>query len=101
MEWDWNYEFAWVGSSNDELVSNLSGKLRLKRPEDVDELHLVVAADGPTGGSYIGYLSPELLDSWADLNTALARSDYDVVAILNYQDTCIWREGQGWSLIKH
>lgn len=53
----------------------------------------------PPAELYIGYLSPELLDSWAGLNKALDRSDYNAVAILNYEETCIWRQGQGWSLI--
>lgn len=101
MEWDWNHTFAWVGTSEDELVNILSRKLSLAPAEDIDELHLVMAGDGPTGGSYIGYLSPELLNGWAGLKSALDRSYYDIVAILNYQDTCIWQRRQGWSLIKH
>jgi hypothetical protein len=101
LEWEWNHSFAPVGSSDDELVNLLSAKLSLVPAEDIDEFHLVMAADGPTGGTYIGYLSPELLDSWAGLNAALDCSCYEVVAILNYEDTCIWRRSEGWSRIKH
>lgn len=101
MEWDWNHMVASVGTSDDELISILGAKLGLQRAEEIDELHLVVAGDGPTGGTYIGYLSPKLLDSFASLNKALERSDYNVVAILNYEETCTWRPSQGWSLIKH
>ena len=101
MEWDWNHTFAWVGSSDDELVDILGAKLSLAPAEDLDELHLVMAADGPTGGAYIGYLCPELLNGWTRVRMALDRSSYEVVAIINYQDTCIWRRRQGWSLIEH
>ena len=101
LEWDWNHSFAWVGSSDNELANLLSAKLALAPAEDIAELHLVMAADGPTGGTYIGYLSPELLGSWAGLNAALDRSYDGLFAILNYEYTCIWRRGQGWSRIRH
>lgn len=51
MEWDWNHMAASVGTSDDELFSILGAKLGLKRAEEIDELHLVVAGDGPTGGT--------------------------------------------------
>lgn len=101
MEWDWNHMVASVGTSDDELADTLAPKLKLKRPEGIDELHLVVAGDGPTGGTYIGYLSPEWLESCTGLNETLYRSEFEVVAILNYDETCIWRHGRGWSNAEH
>jgi hypothetical protein len=101
MEWDWNHMAAWVGTSDDELVGILSPKLGLKRADETDELHLVVAGDGSAVGSYIGYLSPELLNGWSSVRAALGRSDYDVVAILNYQQSCIWLRCRGWLSVKH
>jgi hypothetical protein len=101
MEWDWNHSFGGVGTSDNELLSILSPKFSLKRAEDVDELHLVVAGDGRTVGTYIGYLDPGRLDSFNRLNAALDRSNYDVVAIVNYEETCMRRKYQGWSLFRH
>lgn len=98
MEWDWNHMVASVGTSDEELFNILYTKLALTRDEEIDELHLVLAGDGPTGGSYIGYLSPNILAGWGQLNAALDRSDYDLVIILNYGESCVWRRMQGWTL---
>jgi len=96
MEWDWNHMVAGVGTSDDELVGILQPKLGLKRPAGVNELHLVMAGDGPSGASYIGFLSREWLNTWDNLNSALDQSDYDFVAILNYEEGCRWQRSRGW-----
>lgn len=96
MEWDWNHMVAAVGTSDDELVGILQPKLGLKRPVGVSELHLVMAGDGSSGASYIGFLSPDWLNTWANLNAALGQTDYDFVAILNYEEGCRWQRSQGW-----
>lgn len=101
MEWDWNHAAAWVGSSDAELAQILRPKLNVAITQDIDEFHLVMAADGSSGGSYTGYLSPELLDGWTTLNAALDHSHYDVFAIIIYGCTCIWRRSRGWALIRH
>lgn len=97
LEWDWNHAVAAVGTSEDELIAILRNKLTASRPKDIDELHLIIAGDGPTGGSYIGYIHPELLQGWGILNNQLEQSIYDAIAILSYRDSCLWRRGSGWS----
>ena len=63
-------------------------KLEVQRPGEIDELHLVVAGDGPSGGTYIGYLSPEWLDTFVGFNGAyLAVTQNDVELYLVFQTT--------------
>jgi hypothetical protein len=97
MPWNWNHSFAGVGTSDSELVQILGRKLSRVRPNSIDELHLVVAGDGPTGGSYIGLTKAEWLEGWPLLNQALGKSAYDVFAILGYEEASLWRRGFGWS----
>lgn len=101
LEWDWNHMVSGVGTSDHELKCILDPKPRLKRPDGIDELHLVMSGDGPTGGTYIGYLSPERLNEFTGLNEALDQSDFRILAILNYEETCIWQQDKGWSQIVH
>ncbi len=97
VDWDWNHSSGFVGTSEDELIDCLRKKLRRNFSDEFDEIHLVVYGSGPTVGSYIGYISPGMLNSWDSLNAALDQSTYDIVAILNYGESCIWRRCQGWS----
>lgn len=97
LEWDWNYDCCGVGTSDDELSTLLSSKLKLKRPGDIDEMHLVVAGDGPTGGAYIGHLNSDWLRAYPKLNFQLNQSNFQQVVILNYEKVCIWHRNAGWS----
>jgi hypothetical protein len=101
MEWDWNHDFGGVGTSDAELLALLERKLAFERPSELTELHLVVAGDGQSVATYIGFLTPELLGGFASLNEALDRSAYTAVTILNYEESCRWQKDKGWSLLHH
>jgi hypothetical protein len=93
LEWDWNLSFAGVGTSDEELTTLLASKLRLERPSGVDELQLVMAGDGPTAATCIGFLRQDLLKGWPNLNNTLEQSNFDAVTILHYRGICMWRRG--------
>lgn len=96
MEWDWNHDLAGVGTSENELLEILKGKVTLEKPPQMDEMHLVIAGDGISAGSYIGMLRVEWLQNWNKLNEALERSAYTKVVILNIENMCIWQRCMGW-----
>lgn len=96
MEWDWNHDFAGVGTSDDEMMLAIGKKLTdYRRPEGVDENHLIVAGWGGHLSQVAAPMHEQELASFKNLNQALEASAFDCVAILCFRDF-VWRRGLGW-----
>jgi hypothetical protein len=94
--WSWNQEFAGIGTTENELLSLIEKKLEAKY-DGFEEVHLVVAGDGPTASSYIGYLHPDILNGWQNLNVRIRESPFSRVTLLSNDHSCIWQQDQGWT----
>ncbi len=97
MEWDWNFSAGSVGTSDEEILSSLKGKLEGYRPvAGVDANVLLVSG-------WHGRMS-QIIAPWLDrfrnyraLNTALAAGPFDEVAILCFTDRRLrWTRSEGW-----
>jgi hypothetical protein len=96
MEWDWNHDFAGIGTSDDEMMLAIGGKLRhYVPPKEIDENHLVIRGWGGRLSEIAAPVHEEQLASFRELNQALEASAFDCVAILDLRDF-VWRRGAGW-----
>lgn len=96
MEWDWNHDFAGIGTSDDEMVMAIGAKLRGYKPSNgIDENHLVIAGWGGLLSQVAAPLHEEQLNSFESLNCALRESAFDQVTLFDLKDF-VWRRGNGW-----
>lgn len=96
MEWDWNHDFAGIGTSDEEMMLAIGKKLaEYKPPANVDESHLIVAGWGGHLSEVAAPIHEMQLNSFRNLSKALEASAFDCVAILCFRDF-IWCRGIGW-----
>lgn len=100
LEWDWNHEFARVGTSDDEMADVLSRKIATYRPVDGIAQNVLIV------GGWRGLLSEVIapMGAWqfagfTRLNAMLASGPFDQVAILCTRDL-LWERGAGWRDLK-
>lgn len=93
--WDSNISVGFVGTSEDELLSIILPKLE-RAYQDCAKLHLALLGDGGSIASYIGFTNPDELSTYQRLNASIDASRFDVISILNGDETCVWERGLGW-----
>lgn len=96
MEWDWNYDFGGVGTSDSEMMDAVGAKLAgYRRSQGVDESHLVIAGGGSLLSQIAAPIHEDELASFEELSRALEASAFDQVTIFDIRDF-VWRRGIGW-----
>jgi hypothetical protein len=96
MEWDWNHDFAGIGTSDQEMMLAVGRKLTGYHPATgFDEHHLAIGGWNGELSQVAAPMHEEELNSFVEFNQALEKSQFDQVAILDFRDF-IWRRGIGW-----
>lgn len=92
--WFWNYDAAWVGLLENELISILAQKAK-STVAPASEYWLIIAG-GNRLSTLLALLDADQLRIMPDLDGALAGSPYERVVLLQ-QPLIDWRRGEGWS----
>jgi hypothetical protein len=97
MMWDWNHNFAGIGTSEQELCDIIRPKL-VSSYDGYDAYWLLVAS-GPSLSAEIGMLWVEQLEQFDTLNADLRNSALDQVVIMA-RGWMQWTRGHGWKEVE-
>ncbi|MFD1199948.1 hypothetical protein ACFQ3K_16780 [Brucella gallinifaecis] len=92
--WFWNYDVAWVGPLESELISILAQKAKSAVASTSD--YWLIIAGGNRLSTLLGLMDANQLRIMPNLESALLGSPFERVALLQ-QPVIDWRRGEGWS----
>ena len=92
--WFWNYDAAWVGLLESELISILAQKAK-STVAPASEYWLIIAG-GNRLSTMLALMDADRLRIMPELEGTLAASPYERVVLLQ-QPLIDWRRGEGWS----
>lgn len=96
LEWDWNRDFAGVGTSDSEMADVVSRKVTTYKPvEGVTQNVLIIVGWRGLLSEMIAPMGAWQFDGFLRLNAMLESGPFDRVAVLCTQDL-IWQRGGGW-----
>jgi len=96
LEWDWNRNFAGVGTSDSEMVDVVSRKVVAYKPVEgaVQNVLIIVGWRGLLS-EMIAPMGAWQFAGFTRLNAMLSAGPFDQVAVLCTRDL-LWRRGAGW-----
>jgi hypothetical protein len=100
ITWEWNYNFAWVGLTEVELIDAIRTKIEKivnYKQKDLDELWLLIIS-GHRLSQDMGRLLEYKLNTYSHLNSVLKKSGYSKAYTYQYMLNVIY-QWPGWTKI--
>jgi hypothetical protein len=93
LSWRWNFDIAWIGVSEDELLAIVEGKAG--STVTAASSYWLIVTEGPTLSRVMAFMDHEWVDTMPRLQLALNAGPYDRL-ILSQSPVIEWRRDAGW-----